>query len=65
MLHGKSLFYWSAGSQQIKLIDKNCSNMVYLNDDHFLYMVQEKEKLGEKTQELQKINLIESRFATL
>jgi hypothetical protein len=39
--------------------------MVYLNDDYFLYMVQEKEKLGEKTQELQKINLIESRFATL
>ena len=51
MLHGKSLFYWSVGSQQIKLISKNCSNMVYINNDSFLYMVEEEKKVGDKTQE--------------
>ena len=39
--------------------------MVYLNNDAFLYMVQEEKKVGDKTQDFQKINLIESRFSTL
>ncbi len=41
MLHGNSLYYYFEGAKQVKLIDKNCSNVCYINDESFLYMITE------------------------
>ena len=41
MLHGKSLYFYSEGAKKVELIDKNCSNLCYLNDENFLYMITE------------------------
>jgi len=65
MLHGECLFFWSASSQQIKLISKNSSKILCLNETSFVCMVKQEKKVGEKAQEFQKINLIENRFSSL